>query len=136
MMLKPSLPRLISQSSIGRRWFAACRRTTARHSRRRAGRAAHRELVARGDIDQALAAALAGVGSGIGGNCPSGSKPEASVPSCTESEAMACRNAPCCRALLFLFGFLELSPTTTKAPQDLRCSGLRPIFSIRPLMSA
>ncbi len=65
MMLKPSQPSLVSHSSI---WSAII---AGRADKRQPaiaadalGELAHRELVARGDIDQPLTAALAGIGLG------------------------------------------------------------------------
>jgi hypothetical protein len=76
--------------------------------------------------------------SGISGSGPSRSKPEASVPSWTESEAMPLSG--CTRLssrAFFARASASVSPTTTKAPGRIfRWSGSRPIFAIRPFTSA
>ena len=53
------------------------------------GELADGQVLALGQLDHALASALAGVGLGNLGQRPVGSKPEASWPSAIESDAMA-----------------------------------------------
>ena len=68
---------------------------------------AHRQFFSLRERDDAIAAALAGVDSGISGNGPSGSNREASAPSAIDSEAM--------RALV-VHEAVELAPAS-RAPR-------------------